>query len=54
MRALLILLALAVVGLGLTTWTLATSPTEHNRPSLPPDGLSVAVPCELLPDREGV
>jgi hypothetical protein len=54
MRALLILLALAVVGLGFTTWTLATSPAEHDRPSLPPDELSVAVPCELLPEGEPV
>ncbi len=54
MRALLILLALAVVGLGFTTWTLATSPAEHARPSPPPDELSVAVPCELLPEGEAV
>lgn len=52
MRALLILLALAVVGLGFTTWTLATSPADQALPSARPDEPSVAVPCELLPDGE--
>lgn len=55
MRALLILLALAVIGLGFTTWTLATLP-DSDRPDSAPasDEPSVAVPCELLPQGEAV
>jgi hypothetical protein len=55
MRALLILLALAVIGLGFTTWTLATLPDSDRPDSSPtPDDSSVAVPCELLPEGEAV
>ncbi len=55
MRALLILLALAVIGLGFTAWTLATLPdTDKPDLALTSADPSVAVPCQLLPDQEPV